>query len=61
MALIGGISTMLYAQRDGKPGVDFKGLLVDFYPWSQEPKLSVTPQEGAQIMYDVFRNLQHRS
>ena len=51
MALVGGISTMLYAHRDSKPGADLKDVLVDFYPWSQEPRLRVTPEEGAQIMY----------
>jgi len=39
MAVVAGISTMLYAHRDSKPGADFKSLLIDLYPWSQEPKL----------------------
>lgn len=56
MAVVAGMSTMLYAHRDSKPGADFKGLLVAFYPWSQEPNLAVTAAQGAQIMYDVFRN-----
>ena len=56
MALIGGVSTVLYAQRDGKPGKDFQSLLVDFYPWAHEPNISVTPVEGAKIIYEVFRN-----
>jgi hypothetical protein len=56
LALIDGISTMLYAHRDGRPGKDFKDLLIDFYPWDQEPTPGVTPQEGAKIVYDIFRN-----
>jgi hypothetical protein len=56
LALIGGISTMLYAHRDGNPGKDFKDLMVQFYPWSAEPNLAVTPAEGARIIYHVFRN-----
>jgi len=56
MALIGGISTILYAQRDGKSGKDFQSLLVDFYPWTHEPMLGVTPVRGAKIIYEVFRN-----
>jgi hypothetical protein len=56
LALIGGISTMLYAHRDGKPGKDFQNLLVEFYPWNEEPNSSVTPSEGARIIYNVFRN-----
>lgn len=56
LALIGGASTMLYAHRDRSPGKDFKDLLVDFYPWDQEPAPSVTPQDGARIIYEVFRN-----
>jgi hypothetical protein len=56
LGLIGGISTMLYAHRDGSPGKDFKDLLIDFYPWDREPSPGVTPLEGAKIIYDVFRN-----
>ena len=56
LAVIGGISTMLYAHRDGSPGKDFKDMLVDFYPWDQEPTAGVMPAEGAKIMYEVFRN-----
>ena len=56
LALIGGVSTMLYANRDGSSGKDFKDLLIDFYPWDQEPHPRVTPQEGAKIIYEVFRN-----
>jgi hypothetical protein len=56
LALIGGASTMLYAHRDGHPSKDFKDLLVDFYPWDQEPNMAITATEGAKIIYEVFRN-----
>ncbi len=55
-ALVAGVSTMLYAHRDGSPGADFKGLLIDFYPWTDEPSLSVSPEEAARLIYEVFRN-----
>jgi hypothetical protein len=56
MALIGGISTMLYAHRDGKSGADFKNLLIDFYPWSDEPRAGLLPGDAARVLYEVFRN-----
>jgi hypothetical protein len=56
LALIGGISTMLYAHRAGSPGKDFKDLLVHFYPWDEEPSPKVAPAEAARIIYNVFRN-----
>ena len=31
LALVGGASTILYSQRDGKPGKDFQSLFVDLY------------------------------
>lgn len=56
LALIGGASTMLYAHRDGSPGKDFRDLLINFYPWDQEPAPCVAPEDGARIIYEVFRN-----
>jgi hypothetical protein len=55
-SLVGGASTMLYAHRDSSPGKDFKDLLVDFYPWADEPASRPTPSEAARIMYEQFRN-----
>ncbi len=56
VALIGGVSTVLYAHRDSKPGKDFKALLIDYFPWSDEPRTAVTPEEASNIIYHVFRN-----
>ena len=56
LSIIGGASTLLYAHRDSSPGKDFKALLLDFYPWDEEPNLSVTASEAARIIYEVFRN-----
>lgn len=55
MATVSGVSTTLYSYSGGK-GTRFKGLLIDYYPWGQEPAQSLTPEQSADIIYSVFRN-----
>ena len=55
MSVVGGLSTTLYA-RGGESGRRFKKLLIDYYPWDLEPSHTVTPQQGAEVIYSVFRN-----
>jgi hypothetical protein len=55
MAAIGGLSTTLYCHA-GSKGKRFKDLLVNYYPWKQEPNLSVAPDKAAEMIYSVFRN-----
>lgn len=55
MATIGGVSVTLYSQS-GRSGRSFKNLLVDYYPWDLEPKTTLKPANGAEIIYSVFRN-----
>jgi len=52
---ISGISTTLYKHKGGS-GAQFKGLLEHYYPWDLEPPNSPSPNEGASLIYDVFRN-----
>lgn len=47
---------MLYAHHDGRPGKDFKDLLIYFFPWDQEPNLAIKATEAAKNIYEVFRN-----
>ena len=54
-AAISGLSVTLYAHSGGK-GKRFQSLLVDYFPWSREPTGGVTPQQGAETIYSVFRN-----
>lgn len=56
MSLIGGASTLLYANRYASPGKDFKDFLIQFFPWTEEPASKVSPPEAAKIIYNVFRN-----
>jgi hypothetical protein len=55
MAVIGGVSTALY-HSTGKVGERFTGVLVDYFPWNLEPHGSVSPKDGADAIYEVFRN-----
>ena len=52
---IGGVSTTLHAHRGGS-GQRFKDLLGTYYPWDLEPTQTVTPKQGAEVIYSLFRN-----
>ncbi len=55
MAVIGGVSTTLY-RHTGRVGERFIGVLEDYFPWDLEPSGSVSPKDGAEAIYEVFRN-----
>jgi len=57
LTLISGISTVLYKQT-GDAGERFIESLVNYYPWQYEPEppQGVGAQEGAHLLYDLFRN-----
>ena len=54
-AVVSGVSVTLYGHGGGS-GAQFRGVLKNFYPWSREPKKTVEPEEGAGIIYSLFRN-----
>jgi hypothetical protein len=54
-AAVSGISVTLYSHT-GYKWTRFKDLLKDFYPWSLEPGNTVTPQDGAEVIYSLIRN-----
>jgi hypothetical protein len=61
LALIGGMSRVLYKTKLRGDENHFKGVLKDYYPWGDELKTpligdSVTQEEGADILYEVVRN-----
>lgn len=55
MAVIGGVSTTLY-RHTGRVGERFIGVLEDYFPWDLEPGGSASPKDGAEAIYEVFRN-----
>jgi hypothetical protein len=55
MAVIGGVSTTLY-RHTGRAGERFIGVLEDYFPWDIEPSGIVSPKDGAEAIYEVFRN-----
>jgi hypothetical protein len=61
LTLIGGLSTVIY-KHTGDAGERFREALVQYYPWQYEPEppQGVRAQEGAHLLYDLFRNpLEH--
>jgi len=59
LTLISGLSTVIYKQT-GDSGDRFKETLVNYYPWDHEPLHGVKAQEGAHLLYELFRNpLEH--
>lgn len=54
-AVIGGLSTTLYMQEGGN-GHRFKGILIDYYPWDEEPIDERRDSEHAALIYSMFRN-----
>ena len=55
LAAIGGLSVTLYKHTGGS-GKRFRNLLIDHYPWTEEPASTVSPSDAADIIYSVFRN-----
>ena len=54
-AVVSGISVTLYAQS-GSKGSRFMNLLVEYYPWSEEPIPERNDAEHARMIYKLFRN-----
>jgi hypothetical protein len=55
LSVVSGASTTLYAHSGGT-GKRFKGLLVDYYPWAEEPTAERNDEEHARHIYSLFRN-----
>ena len=58
LAVIGGVSAVLYA-TEGGTGAAFQGFLREYYPWDAEPDREDPvrdPTEGARILYIEYRN-----
>jgi hypothetical protein len=54
-AVVSGVSVTLYA-HSGSKGQRFKSLLVNYYPWSEEPIHERGDVEHARMIYALFRN-----
>ncbi len=54
-SVVSGASVTLYS-HSGSTGTRFKGLLVDYYPWSDEPSSAGSKEESARAIYSLVRN-----
>jgi len=54
-SVVSGVSVTLY-KHSGHKGARFKGLLVDYYPWSEEPQPPSDPSHASELIYSLFRN-----
>ena len=54
-SVVSGVSVTLY-EHSGQKGARFKGLLVDYYPWSEEPQSPEDVPECARLIYALVRN-----
>ena len=54
-SVVSGVSVTLY-QHSGRKGRRFKDLLVDYYPWSEEPEPPADTSEAARQIYELVRN-----
>jgi hypothetical protein len=54
-AVVSGVSVTLY-RHSGGSGCRFKGVLVDYYPWSEEPLPKRDAAKHAKLIYMLFRN-----
>lgn len=55
LALIAGLSTVIYA-GEGGAGERFRTMLDRYYPWTYSPSGELTPAQTAKELYDLFRN-----
>jgi hypothetical protein len=57
-SVVSGVSVTLYkrSRGSGDSGELFKGLLVDYYPWSEEPQPPSDPARASELIYSLFRN-----
>jgi hypothetical protein len=54
-AVVSGVSVTLYKHSGGK-GERFKQMLVDYYPWSEEPLPVHDREQTAAMIYSLVRN-----
>ena len=54
-SVVSGASVTLY-RHSGHKGELFKGFLVDYYPWSEEPQPPPDVPEAARLIYTLVRN-----
>ena len=54
-SVVSGVSVTLY-KHSGHKGARFKGLLVDYYPWSEEAQPPENVPEAARLIYSLVRN-----
>lgn len=54
-SVISGVSVTLY-KHSGSKGTRFRGLLIDYYPWSEEPQVHENVEMYAKLIYTVVRN-----
>lgn len=55
VAAISGISVTLYA-HNGSSGKRFKNLLIEYFPWDEEPDNGVSREDASETLYSVIRN-----
>lgn len=55
LGAVAGLSTTVYEQRGGN-GARFKGLLLEYYPFLDEPAAAPAPDVAAEVLWSVFRN-----
>jgi len=53
--VVSGVSVTLYQHR-GSAGALFRGLLIVYYPWSEEPSPPPNKSEAARSIYTLVRN-----
>lgn len=54
-SVVSGVSVTLY-EHSGGTGARFKGLLKNYYPWSEEPPPLSDPSHASEQIYSLFRN-----
>ena len=54
-SVVSGVSATLY-KHSGPKGTRFKELLVNYYPWSEEPEPPRDVAESATMIYELVRN-----
>lgn len=54
-SVVSGVSVTLYA-HSGSKGQRFRNLLINYYPWSEEPIPERNDAEHARVIYALFRN-----
>ena len=61
LAVVGGLSTVVYPSTRRNSGKRFEQLLDEHYPWSAEPEGAVAKEVAPWTLYQWFRNPQERN